>query len=315
MPLALLALLLAAPPAPASPAAPARPAVDAPGVSDPAAEAAWDAAVALRQQGRFADAARAFEALADAHPRSRRAPQALSAAGTLARWELGDTPRAEALWTRVLRGPDQLPGVDSALNELLTLERDRLGLDGELRLIHTLTTRRPRAEYTPRLLVRAATVLLDELDRPDPALSAARAAVTRAAGTTWWDDAALIEGRALVRLGRLDDAVAALRRITASHRDTLLGGDENSDLLDDAYLAVADALARDPARARDAERAYLRLVDEVAHSPFVDDALSYAARLAEARGDVDAARAHRARLLALRPDSRHLRAAPTAPRR
>lgn len=293
---ATLALLLAAPsPSP----------FDPPGVTQPAAEAAWDAAVALRHEAAFAEAARAFEALADTYPSSRRAPQALAAAGTVARWDLGDDARAEALWTRALRGPDELPGVDAALNELLALERDRRGPEGELRLLHTLALRRSSAEYAPRLLLRAATLLLDELDRPAAALEPARAAVTRAAGTTWWDDAALLRGRILVRLGRLDEALADFRRIIASHRDTLLGGDENSDLLDDAYLAVARALATDPARAREAERAYLRLVDEVPRSTHVDDALEGARALAAARGDAASAAAYRARLTRLRPGSRY----------
>jgi tetratricopeptide (TPR) repeat protein len=282
--------------------------VDPPGTTQPAAEAAWEAAQVLRRAGRYAEAVQAFEALADAYPTSRRAAQALASAGTIARWDLGQLARAEAAWTRAVRGPSDVPGVESALDELLTLARERRGVDGELRLLRTLTTERPRAEYTPRLLLRAATLLLDERHQPEAAVSAARAAVAAAEGTTWWDDAAMVHARALRAAGRDDAALRELRRVIASHRDTLLGGDENSDHLDEAYYQAAELLearaGTDAASQLAAERAYLRVVDEVPHSPWVDDALEHARRLAQARGDPAAARAHRQRLVRLRPARR-----------
>ena len=290
--------------------------VDPPGTTQPAAEAAWEAAQVLRRAGRYAEAVQAFEALADAYPTSRRAAQALASAGTIARWDLRQLARAEAAWTRAVRGPSDVPGVESALDELLTLARERRGVDGELRLLRTLTTERPRAEYTPRLLLRAATLLLDERHQPEAAVSAARAAVAAAEGTTWWDDAAMLHARALRAAGRDDEALRELRRVIASHRDTLLGGDENSDHLDEAYYQAAELLearaGTDAASQLAAERAYLRVVDEVPHSPWVDDALEHARRLAQARGDPEAARAHRQRLVQLRPASRFVPAQASA---
>jgi len=283
----------------------AEPTVDPPGITDRLAEASWDRAVSLRRAGRHKEAATAFETLAAERPYSRRAVQALAAAGTLYRWELNDTSRAKQLWVQALAGPSDVPGSDGALNELLALARDESGVDGELSVIRDLAVRRTHASYAPRLWVKAATILLEELKKPGPALDAAKSAVIVAEGTTWWDDAAFLAGRCHLELGQYDEALDHFRRIIATHEITLIGGDENSDLLDDAYFYAAKTLEK-AGRMKDAEKAYYEVADERKRSPYVDDALQKAHDLAMARKDPIAAGKYLDLLIRLRPASRYL---------
>lgn len=290
----------------AGPAAAERPRFEGPGVSDPVAERELDQARGRRRSGDFAAAAQAFEAFADHHPHSRRWAQALTAAAELYHWQLDAPAAAARLYERALEAPSDLPGVMPALTQRLSLERDRGGALAELELIEHLLQRRSNADYAPYLLLRAAKLLDAELSDPARALLTAQRAVARAAQTSWADDALFLEASLLRKAGRGPEALRAWRQIIASQEPSLIVGEYDSDLLDDAYYQVAVTLeASDP---RAAEEAYRAVAAEVPDSVWVDDALWKASRLAKARGDSAGAAKDLARLAAVRPSSRHLKA-------
>lgn len=275
-------------------------------MSDPVAERELDQARQLRRGGDFAAAARAFEAFADRHPHSRRWAQSLTAAAELHQWQLAAPAVAARLYERALEAPSDLPGVMPALTQRLALERDRGGALAELELIEHLQKRRSTADYAPYLLLRAAKLLDEELADPARALLTAQRAVARAAQTSWADDALFLEASLLRKAGRGPEALLAWRQIIARQEPSLIVGEYDSDLLDDAYYQVAVTLeASDP---KAAEEAYRAVAVEVPASLWVDDALWNASRLAKARGDAAAAAHDLARLAALRPASRHLKA-------
>ncbi len=288
--------------------------VDPPGVYAAAADAAYAEAEAHRRAGRFADARAAFEALAARHPTSRRAVQALVAAATIASLQQDAPEQAITLLEAALRGPADVPGAMSALVQRLGLERELRGPEAEWRVIQTLVTRRPQAEYVPYLVIRAA-----RLARATPALGAARALASirgltddpRWQQTSWLDDALFERAEVERDAGEPEAALRTLRRLVARREASLVVGEYDSDWTDDAYLGIGDLLAGPLARPSDARAAYEALVDEVPTSVFVDDALHRAAELARAAGDAAGAARLEARLGALRPGSRFVR--PKAP--
>ncbi len=288
------------------PAAAERPRFEGPGVRDPLADRELEAAQGMRRRGDFAAAAAAYESFAEHHPHSRRWAQALTAAAELHHWQLEAPAAAARLYERALEAPSDLPGVMPALTQRLSLERDRGGSLAELELIEHLLLRRSNAEYAPYLLLRAAKLLDSELHDPARALETAQRAVVRAAKTSWSDDALFLEASLLRRVGRAPEALRAWRQIIASQEPSLIVGEYDSDLLDDAYYQVAVTLeASDP---RAAEEAYRAVAAEVPASVWVDDALWSARRLAQARGDAAQAAKDLERLTAARPASRHLKA-------
>jgi tetratricopeptide (TPR) repeat protein len=281
--------------------------IDPPGTLDPKAEAAFDSAVKLRREGRFRPAAEAFEALAAAHPRARRAPHALAIAASIRLWQLGERDRAKALCDRVLAGPDDVPGLMLALTERLALERDRGGPKAELALVHTLYDRRKTASYAPYLLLRASRILEGDLDQPIAALVPVRRIVESFEGSSWADEATIAEARLLRKLGRSDEALRSYRRLIATHTESFIVGEYDSDFLDEAYFELADTLERDLTDGEAAEKAFLELVDEMPESIRVDDALHRAEAIARSRGDEKAAERYHQTLVRLRPASRFLK--------
>lgn len=292
----------------AMPAAAERPRYDPPGTTDPKADAAFEAAATLRRQGKLKEAAQAFEQLASDFPHGRRAAQALTTAAEIYQWQLDDPAAAARLFERALAGPSDLPGVMPALTQRLSIERERGGPKAEVSLIDALIRRRAKAEYTPYLLLRASRVLLEDLQDPAHALEPVELLLSSYGSSTWSDDGLFLRAKIRRRLGRPEEALKDYRKIIASEEPSLIVGEYDSDLLDDAYLALADTLRDDLHRAAPAEDAYRNLVDAVPDSVFVDDALWSASQLAKARGDVARAKEDLARLAKLRPASRHLKA-------
>ncbi|MCC7384416.1 MAG: hypothetical protein IT384_21395 [Deltaproteobacteria bacterium] len=284
----------------------AAPPVDPPGTVAPAAEAAYQAAVALRRAGRFGEAAAAFEAIAPQHPRSRRAAQALVAAASIRWTQLDDERAARRLLRRALEGPADVPGVEQAMRQLAYLERRSGGPERELAFLNRLYQRRRQTELGPLLLERAAHILDADLSRPSEALALLEQLRDHHAGSTLRDDAALAEADLLRRLHRPEDALRPVRRVIASHQESFIVGEYDSSLLDDAYLLHAEILERDLGRLEASESQYLQLVRELPESILVDDALARAAATAIRRGDPAAAARHRAELARLRPGSRFL---------
>lgn len=271
------------------------------------AEVAFDAAVKLRREAHFKEAAEAFERVAREHPSSRRAPHALSAAGSLYLWQLNAPWRAASLFDRVIAGPDDAPGVMLAYTQRLSIERTRAGAKGELALIHKLYSLRPTSEQAPYLLLRASKILEDDLDQPVAALSPAQRVVESFADTSWSDEATIREGRLLRKTGRAADALRSYRRLIATRTESFIVGEYDSDFLDEAYFELAETFEVDLNQPEKAEEAYLRLVDEMPDSIKVDDALHLAAEIARKRGDTKSAAKYHETLRRLRPDSRFLR--------
>jgi hypothetical protein len=148
---------------------------------------------------------------------SRRAVQALVAAGSIEELQHEAPGRAITLYERALAGPADVPGALAALTRRLAVERALRGAEGELALINLLVKKRPGAEYTPYLLVRASRLALEDLSDPARALPPVTAATQdpRWVRSSWLDDA--LHQRAVVELelGDLDAAERTLRKLIA----------------------------------------------------------------------------------------------------
>jgi tetratricopeptide (TPR) repeat protein len=266
----------------------------------------YDAANDSRRRGKKKEAAERFEALAADHPTSRLASRALASAGAIQQWDLGDIDKAVSLYDRVLKGPDDRPGIMPALIQRLGIERDRAGPRAELAFAEKLDRARPNASYAPWLLLHAASILADDLADPKRALAPLERIRKSFAKSTRADEALMKEAELLRRLGRPREALRLYRAIIDTESSSLVVGDYNSTKLDDAYYQTGETCRRDLKDGERALEAYEALVEHLPLSRLVDDALAHAAEVAAERGDLARSAKDLDRLAKLRPGSRYL---------
>jgi len=234
------------------------------------------------------------------------AARALEVAGAIHEWDLDDPEGARRLFDRVLKGPDDRPGVLPALIQRLGIERDRGGPKAELELARRIDRARPNAVFAPWLLLRAAEILDADLGDLEGALVPLERIRTSFPHSTRVDEAEMKAAEILRKLKRPQKALLRYRAIIDTESTSLIVGDYNSTKLDDAYYQTAETYRIDLRDGDAAIAGYEALIEHVPLSRFIDDALMQEARIWTARGDANKAKAIMERMKKLRPDSRYL---------
>jgi hypothetical protein len=263
--------------------------------------------------GRFADAARDFELVADRSIDPRKAARGLARAAAIAAGELHDEARAvRDAWSCVERWPDEVPA-DDALTLAVRIEKRR-DPQALLTKLDALSERLTKEDIADNLLYDAGEVALGAGDEPGAIarwdLLDQRFPRSPLRDDANWRAAAILRAR---KDGK--GAVERLERILRTRRDALIVGSYNSVWLDDAQLEIGrvwlDDL-HDPARA---EEAFALLADDYPESTLRDDGLFELARARLARHtpptETDVSGACRAldRLIEQFPDGNRARAA------
>lgn len=263
--------------------------------------------------GRFADAARDYEALPDRTVDPRKAARGVARAAAIAADELHDEARAlRVAWSCVARWPDEVPADDAlALAVRIEKRRDPAAL---LAKLDALTERLGSDDLADNLLFDAGEVALAAGDEPG-AIARWDLLDQRFPRSPLRDDA---NWRAAAILRTRKDpkgAIERLERILRTRRDALIVGSYNSVWLDDAQLELGRVWLDDLHDPGHAEEAFALLADDYPDSTLRDDGLFELARARLARhtppsgADVTGACRALERLLEEIPDGNRARAA------
>jgi TolA-binding protein len=263
----------------------------------------------LEKDQAHSEARKGFLMVAERFSRDTLAPRARFRAARLLEDELNDPKGALLEMQRILRDSPQSPAAVHAAVHAEQLMDDATPPNG---------TSDPAGEYLLATLklhanTPVAATLMHRLckrwmNKPSHYAVTARMLddLSKKSDNSYWDDALLLGAKVRASMKDGPGAVARLQRLLDSHEESILPGDSNSALLDDALLALGE-VQRDVVKDRkEAGAAFELLVAKYPDSILVDDALVALRDLARAEGDTGRAAQLTKRLTELRPLSRHV---------
>lgn len=266
----------------------------------------FDMARTFEREGNSQVARARHLAIAEQYPKTSYAPRALLHAARILEHE-GALVDVEAEYRGLMKRYPDSPAAINALTHWLAVTEERgtepARIENSLNAILQASFRTFLAPHVmwqlgQRLASRAdqraaAARLLDEL--------AARQ------DSTLRDDALLLSARTRALQGDGPGAVARLKRLLDTKETSLLPGDTNSALLDDAWWWLG-CIERDINHQNErAAQAFASLIEQYPDSRLLDDALHALIELSVQRGDNAAAQRYTNDLRRLRPQSRFLK--------
>lgn len=248
----------------------------------------------LEKNGQSALASAAFlelaETIAKNWPTHPAVARALLSAADLST----DVEEKQRLLERIVALPHEPPEASKAMRARLLLERRSAGPKAELLLAHATYRSKATGPAASEALFRAAQILASDFSDLDEAMKPLARLVEDPKAERFFD-ARMLRAEISARLGNTRAALDDYRAVaTSSAAPTAVS--------DDARVLEADCLTRLERQPEAIER-YLALVEARPESPLADRALFEAAKLLEALGRRDEAKAQRKRLAELRPAS------------
>lgn len=263
----------------------------------------------LEKEQAHSEARKGFLMVAERFPKDTLAPRARFRAARLLEDELNDPTGALGEMQRILREAPQSPAAVHAAVHAEQLIDDATP---------PTSASDPAGEYLLATLklhanTPVAATLMHRLckrwmNKPSHYAVTARMLddLSKKSDNSYWDDALFLGAKVRAAMKDGAGAVARLQRLLDSHEDSILPGDSNSALLDDALLALGE-VQRDVVKDnKEARTSFELLVSKYPDSILVDDALVALRDLARAEGDTGRATQLTKRLTELRPLSRHL---------